>query len=448
MEHIVDNLMAGGRNTTDTILKSGTCSEKIELDLSGTNPNNKITNEIHHVSKDTNSNIIRPMAGSFFGNTLLINHSGRLLEEGVDYILGCGQRNILPVKDSINPIYDYIYLLEEHYRSLVLSYQAVGGNISQVDSVRCNCKAKNKNARVSMIEKQLLGHVTLPIRGETASSQWFNIAEFGLDSQICGNFNLNIYSPIYGWGYHIAIAINILSYNKMSVVVINENPKHNVFNIDNYKSFKHINNNLVKLRLVWNGKYEDGKYNEYSGCVLQLGYSNGEFETDNINVELSSFTNKLSLLPVCYDTTPLTYCDKVILPTGDVWNYKQEDSHHVYSTLCGKSGYDMWIGDYSLNDIPKMSTNLDTSLADSNRIKLEMVSKVYVVMYDREGNHYKSHSNDHFGIDILCGEINIPGDITVIYIITNSNGKLALAVSVDGDTSDDRYTLKKISLKF
>ncbi len=106
----------------------------LELDLTGSNVDNRITDEIHRLTKIENKNdrIICPRYGTFYVESLIVREvSGRPLEEGRDYKLAYHESDYseLTGKDLESLI---IIVNPDVSNDVKIEYQALGGKLEIV----------------------------------------------------------------------------------------------------------------------------------------------------------------------------------------------------------------------------------------------------------------------------------------------------------------------------
>jgi hypothetical protein len=436
MNLMIDELIASESRPINTIKKSTIGCKKFSLDLNQSNANNKIFNEHHKFKEDNNTNVIKPLANPFFKKGLVIKHGNKIFKEGKDYILGYSN-GILDKELAKKDIYDYILLLDKHYEHIDISYHTVGGDISKLCLNKDIVKAKQNK-------------LTINTKKSEVNTEWFTIGEFGIDGFTSGNFNLSIYSEKYNWGYNIALNINLTSLEKLSYVMLSEYRPKDRFNINNKSTFKYINNNLIKLRVLWNGETDYNNINNYSGAIIQLGYCNTLFDRDTINIELTSYTEKFTLYKNAIG--PFIFNDNIMLPNTHKWVYNENNSNLYYVTLCSSDGFDIWVGDYSLIDTCNGSVNLDTNL--SKKIpKFDSIKYSSVVLYDKKYKCFKTYEFPHSNFScVISGEIVLfINDIIIFrYVISKSDGKIILSISTESSKNniEDRFSLKRILFKF
>lgn len=108
----------------------------LDLDITGTNPNNLITNEPHTLS----ASVVRSLApnmGAFFADSLVVKEAGVLLAKGTDYqIVELHQEATLLYGKEIASV---ILIVNSNIGSnITVTYQALGGHYSYADSAITN----------------------------------------------------------------------------------------------------------------------------------------------------------------------------------------------------------------------------------------------------------------------------------------------------------------------
>lgn len=103
----------------------------LELDLTGTNINNRTIDEPHSLS-DRPTRSIAPKKGPFFGNSLVVKDNGVTLTRGVDYqLVELHQEATLK---SGKEVCSVILIINKNVsRNVTISYQAIGGYYTYSD---------------------------------------------------------------------------------------------------------------------------------------------------------------------------------------------------------------------------------------------------------------------------------------------------------------------------
>ena len=101
------------------------------LDLTGTNPDNFINNEIHNLNTKRNRPVV-PKAGPFFADTLVLidNANLRILTRGVDYV-PIELNQILSLRTGKDIFGAAIVINREVSSSITIAYNCVGGEYEQ-----------------------------------------------------------------------------------------------------------------------------------------------------------------------------------------------------------------------------------------------------------------------------------------------------------------------------
>lgn len=107
----------------------------LALDPHGTDPDNQIADEVHTVNVFAKKNILRPIAGSFFRDSVVLRivENNRLLNEGEDYmVFGCNLGKT-KTSDNTSGVYEFILLTYPYAGDVELDYRAYGGEVTLAD---------------------------------------------------------------------------------------------------------------------------------------------------------------------------------------------------------------------------------------------------------------------------------------------------------------------------
>lgn len=110
--------------------------QRLELDPTGLNPNNRIIDEPHTLS-DRPTRSIAPLHGAFFSNGLLVKDNGNILQRGIDYqIVELHQEATALYAKEISSV---ILIINPNVSGVItITYQALGGVYSRTDKAIAN----------------------------------------------------------------------------------------------------------------------------------------------------------------------------------------------------------------------------------------------------------------------------------------------------------------------
>lgn len=107
----------------------------LPLDINETIPTNIIQNEIQVVNVPQGQNIIQPVCGAFFADSVILVNttSNTPMQANVDYMLvGC-DINKTKMSTNTSGIYKFILVLDSYVGNIAVTYHAVGGSPTLYD---------------------------------------------------------------------------------------------------------------------------------------------------------------------------------------------------------------------------------------------------------------------------------------------------------------------------
>lgn len=110
---------------------------QLDLDITGSNINNRIVDEPHTLSGARQARSIAPNLGAFFSDSLIVKEGTRSLARGIDYqIVELHQEATLKYGKEISSV---ILIINNNISSdVVITYQALGGHYTYSDTAIAN----------------------------------------------------------------------------------------------------------------------------------------------------------------------------------------------------------------------------------------------------------------------------------------------------------------------
>ena len=113
-------------------------------DLTGCNPDNLVSGEVHHIDVPNNLFVIRPQCGSFYNtDTLKLEFQEYLgsetygetvvLKKDVDYVVTGINTEKTAISEPSCGVYEYIVIKQAYVGKVLITYQAFGGDVTQAD---------------------------------------------------------------------------------------------------------------------------------------------------------------------------------------------------------------------------------------------------------------------------------------------------------------------------
>jgi hypothetical protein len=445
----------------------------LDEDLTATNPDNNIIDEVHTVNVPAGRQIIRVAAGSFFAKDLVIKNAANVtLTKGIDYELVGTNMGKTKVAQDPSGVWDYIFLLTSIVGDLRVSYRAFGGQVTQKDinNIRdvladvvklihiggyITAEALPSTLTIVSILQRMaeledfVSHykaINHRFRPATTGKHWFTIAKLHLDrwnrplSQ--GHGHLTIVSGNFGWSYDFTIAMNFSrSDERVRIKVLSSLDKTNEFALGDYPNL--ADRNIPEIRVIWQGSILD---TNFSGAIIQVGYN---MEADVVqDLGVRNVGGSVSDLFVFPNTAAIENVvdNNVALPNGETWTNEDE----VRLLLAPEEGYLAWAGSLPMTMLTETPTEFDHVIGDAD-LDLSSIGVVKFFFYDRVEDRMIISSSEHAWDDredlnrsvIFFGE-----DLCAIgYKIYRDSGeiKLSLTGSVGtNSTTNARFDLRQI----
>lgn len=360
------------------------------LDPHKENPRNVVTDETHEVNVLENHNIIRPVAGSFFRDTVTvrIKDNPDVLKEGIDYhIIGVDLAKTR-ISTVTAGVYNFILMVREYVGMLEIGYHAYGGDATLYDIEALSKKVNNVldylndssfltassvgrapiiislSTKIQELEEEMrklydirpsYGDVTsgssalLRISSTDADLHWYSIASlYKFDgSEIvvtADSMRFRLSSLLTKFIFECIVTVNINNPNDpFTISVLSENYPKGFIPFEDYSEV----DNIIRpqLRIIYNKNEQ-----QQSGIILQLGIELKGIVEETICIEdLSGKESCWKLIP----TTELAIGpqdDVVALPAADhVYDEVNPDSTSIASLVPFKDGYIVYAGALPLN---------------------------------------------------------------------------------------------------
>lgn len=133
MEERLNALTAMLSRVTNTISGSPLTPRLLAFDINETNSANLITGESYAINTFSGLNTIRPIQGSYFKDSLIVQVNGSTLTLGTDYTPISLNSAKTKITANTGGIYDAILLTYDYAGSVQITYHAVGGEATVSD---------------------------------------------------------------------------------------------------------------------------------------------------------------------------------------------------------------------------------------------------------------------------------------------------------------------------
>lgn len=408
----------------------------LDFDINETNSANLIT-ESYLVNTFSGINLIRPLQGSFFKDSVVIVDpiSKYTLKEGTDYLIVGLDNAKTKLTANVSGIYFFIQILYQFAGSLDTTYHAVGGDVSQhdlraaiseivqikgfldgsgfltndsiddtdvINSIKQTLVKQGDKLRLLLSGKPLYNTATgngtavkKPILApDTDTIHWFPIASLYkvsgsatlcLADRFCGHVE------VVGAGVIMDIAVTVNFNAPNNPVVIETSNEMIDAGFTPYGTYSPtITPVLPSVRVVWN---EDT--NSDTGCVIEVGliltaYRDTLVVIDNSGVESCWMLDRSNGVGADGTTvTPITPSDSgFVLPDGvTTWTNKGYPSKVVSKLVGPDIGYMVYQG---LTSLSKFDSTQKTAQALSNILltpQFDITCIKEIVLYLQDSNN-------------------------------------------------------------
>lgn len=387
---IHDNLL--NRVTDITSLAEEKKTLLLEVDTTGRNPNNHITDEYHIVNTATKRFLIHPNGGSFYGDSLKIVHpgTGATLVRGEDYILIGMNEADTKATSSTDTVWDYIAIVSSIYDEVRIEYQAFGGeptidnyrsiadDLAAITAYLNNAQNVTANSlgstpiftsvfdRINRLEanmRRLLGTPTYGdlTNGKTilmslASTQpglhWYTIAALynietttGMSPVSTADtfvFRLQSAQTHFQFTCNVAVDLTNRDGDVFNAQILGENYPRGYTSFVDYSSVESIIR--PQLRVVWNTS------DTLSGAYLQIGLDLKTSNKEILSLEDCSGQESAWKLIDEIDSLTLPSDNDFLLPDGvSTWSDLNSKSKCETMLLPFHKGHLLWCGNIDMN---------------------------------------------------------------------------------------------------
>ncbi len=405
----------------------------LEVDTTGTNPNNKITNERHLVNVATKRFIIHPQAGAFYGNSLKITHvsTNTQLVLNKDYIL-VGM-NVADTKatSSTDTVWDYIAITSALFDEITIEYQAFGGEptltnyraledhivsiISYLNNAQNVTADTIGNTPVLTSVFDRLNHLEADVRrlqgtptyGDSTSGKtvmmslasqatgmhWYTIASLykvqttsGLSPAASADtFTFRLQSSQTHFQFTCSVCVDLHNQNGdvMDCRVVSENYPRGYTSFQDYSGIADIIR--PQLRVVWNDS------NTTSGACLQLGFDLKTVNKEVIAIEDCSGQESAWKLVDEIDAVTTPSDSDFLLPDGaSTWSDLSSISRSESMLIPFHKGHLLWCGKIPMNRPLGgwKSTILTDDLLFKEKVDITRFRKLRINIEEDKGNQF------------------------------------------------------------
>jgi len=453
----------------------------LEIDRHKTNPLNLVTDEIHSVNTLENRNVIRPVAGAFFKDSVIvrIKDNPDVLVEGTDYkVFGL---NLEKTKQTSNTsgVYNFILFLRSYVGELQVTYHAYGGDATLYDVISLNKKINNVtsyltesafltansignapilqqlNSKITTLEEDMRKLLSgSPSYGDVSDGSAIVMKVASVDD------DLHFYT--FAELFKVDGSDDIVTADRMQFRVSTLNSK---IMFDAIVSVN-LNNRTDPFTVdVLSGNYPKGfvPFEDYSGIAnlirpqLRVIYNDNEFQNSGVALQIGlNLAGIIEETIVIEDLSGKESCWKLITPStlaisaqdnlvelpndGHIYDELNSDSR-AYATLVPfEDGYLAWAGSVPLNSPVGglIVTDLEHVLPDN--INISRINKCRLEF------HEVDHTYFPLTMEFITGTEDLLGIGTFIYNGEYASVYMRIWRDTDGSikmrlTSDiDRYT--------
>lgn len=366
----------------------------LDYDINGTSANNLVTGEEWTVDTFNNKNIIFPVQGAFFKDSVQVFKDGVALTYGTDYLIQGVNFALTRVTTNTSGIFTIIQITSPYAGKLTINYRAVGGQVTTdvISDLYTNIQAmKDYLGTATFVTADNLSRTTAmqnvtnaikelqnemriqlsgkPTYGDTTNGQainkaiianntnlhWWTIASlYKVDGSVQVNrhdrFSFHLESKVLNYMADIDVAFDM------------DQPKHpltvsarNVVQDPGFTLFGDVNLTTLSvpmIRVIYNSDT-----NTQAGALLQIGLSCPGL-TDTLTIENRSGVE--STWQMNLDTGSVTALspadDKVTLPDGvSVWSASGGLSQVAAQTVPNNDGYLVFAGSQDLSTLDDTS---------------------------------------------------------------------------------------------
>lgn len=483
----------------DITVEETTAINVLEEDITGTNPDNYIKDEIHlQVNTLVNRSVVRPAHGSFYKKDLLVKLGEVTLVEDIDYkVVGInlGKTRVTTSNDSV---YDYIVFTKAITTgtAVTLNYRAFGGMVCPITMNQTRALLKNiieyiklgnfvtadnlKDQpiivyildRLRLIEDML--NISAPVTylyNSKPTDTWVDIAHIApdgitglVDTRGVGHIRIRTekYFAEVKLNYDLDSTDRVLTSHTISswATTVEQD------------SVAHITNRVCpKFRIVWNTNSVN------SGIVLQMSITRSAAK--NIYVEMQNYGGAFSNWALLQSTgaalTPIT--TTTTLPDNTVWDSSIPETSAMSNTvIVSGKGYTVFIGNMPVHLLDQHTYNYDptgdpqdnsnpiltklgglpvASLITGTDVIMSEIEALVFKVYDRYTGTMISKISDNLSLTedtVKASVMYFDQDMCAVEgIITKTGAAYNLSVGATTGTHssiNERFNLRQIDILF
>lgn len=409
--------------TADTSSDSFSSVSLLPEDITGALTSNLITDELHTVDVPNNKQIIRPVQGSFFKDSVVVTvvSSGVDLIEGTDYTVGGMDISRTKSSTSSSGVYRHIYLLASVVGDVKITYQAYGGEttIEDFEQLQENLEyiytylnsaqfvttetlgqadiIDTLIRRITQVEERMriLTTTGSPSYGDKTNGiarlykftvgdtnkHWFNLSSL---YTVAGSSDIITQDRVHyrirtvesKMMFDVYISANL--YDPVNPFSIDVSSDLSYTGYSPFMKYDDLDNRVYpEFRVIWT---DDADVR--SGAYLQIGLALKNVVTETVVVE------DLSGNECCWILEPLSEIslenkdDMVLMPDGiSVWSKLTSISKKVSAIAPLDKGYLGWAGSMTTADLEETTTL--NHIFDSRDIDIEQIKVLKCEFFDR-----------------------------------------------------------------
>lgn len=447
-----------------------TSPKLLPLDIHKENPNNLIEDEVHRINVVAGQYCIKPTAGSFFRDSLILKSklTGDVFVEGVDYMVVGNNRAKTKLTSNESGVYDYVFFKTRVVDvDVEVTYHAYGGDptiqdISEVHSEMTNLVEFLNNARFMTAEslgntpmindlmnrlgeledvvrklcktgKPSYGDVSngrailLKVHSSDSELHWYSIANLykvdGSDDVVLADqFRFRMQMLHSKFMFDLVASVNLDNPdNPFSCSLVADNspigytPFGDISGVDMIKR--------LQIRAIWNHNPI-----ESSGVTLQIGIPMRGMTEESIAIEDLSGNESAWKLIEENAVSVGPQDDVVTLPNPThIWSLENNDSRVDSMLLPLSRGHLAWVGNEPLNRPVDGAKTITLSHLIHDDTDISKITKVRIDLMEQDVAA--------FPVDILFvpGMDNLRGATTINYNGAPADFVMNIEKDIDGD---------------
>lgn len=458
----IEQTAAGVTNTA--ALSSGNPA-LLDYDINETLSANLISNEVHALNTAGGINVIFPVQGAFFKDSVVLSAGTYTLVEGTDYqILGCDRAKTAATTNT-SGIYTLILVTYVYVGDINLTYHAVGGSVSTKDltelytvtkqivtflnesgfvttdslydlpaikSLTSQMQSLEDNMRSLLSGKPTYGDTTTgttivnQIRANDTSIHWWTIGSLykvagSTDIIQADRMSLHVQLVKAAYQADVDIAVDLTNTNYPVTI-----EARNVVIDPGFVLYGNVDALLPappQFRVIWNSTE-----NSVSGALIQIGLSLPSL-TETLGVEDRSGVESGWILNTTVGTTtsPSLPADtSITLPDGSsVWSSTASGSLSVVKTLGCESGYLVSASQVAFTSMDLVSTTQNAAFVSnmSSGFRVQDIKSIDAYVTDNSNNRYV------FRIPMAVNGTVVHGSAVIPIGRTNNFGTFDLTIN-------------------